>query len=211
MTAIRNQRGGVRRGISIAAAALSLALVAPAIQPVVAPQFVATAVAQDASSTSQSVPETNVPANTKHSVKGYTLLQSNGALKDKEDSEYTSPISGVPVYAQWFNAYGEASPVTKGTSDAKGFFSFTLAPFVSQQDGKLQEFLANPSGPFYNKVRVWSPGNADLNAKYDIFSQWNNGKPGPNTDALNTSEGMGYTLPTAQWAISTFGSRKRLM
>ncbi|MFP7666056.1 MAG: Ig-like domain-containing protein, partial [Corynebacterium pyruviciproducens] len=34
MTAIRNQRGGVRRGISIAAAALSLALVAPAIQPV---------------------------------------------------------------------------------------------------------------------------------------------------------------------------------
>ena len=200
MTAIRNQRGGVRRGISIAAAALSLALVAPAIQPVVAPQFVATAVAQDASSTSQSVPETNVPANTKHSVKGYTLLQSNGALKDKEDSEYTSPISGVPVYAQWFNAYGEASPVTKGTSDAKGFFSFTLAPFVSQQDGKLQEFLANPSGPFYNKVRVWSPGNADLNAKYDIFSQWNNGKPGPNTDALNTSEGMGYNL-----ANSTMG------
>ncbi|MCI6207267.1 MAG: hypothetical protein SPK00_05205 [Corynebacterium glucuronolyticum] len=34
MTAIRNQRGGVRRGVSIAAAALSLALVAPAIQPV---------------------------------------------------------------------------------------------------------------------------------------------------------------------------------
>ncbi|MCT1563496.1 Rib/alpha-like domain-containing protein, partial [Corynebacterium glucuronolyticum] len=194
MTAIRNQRGGVRRGISIAAAALSLALVAPAIQPVVAPQFVATAVAQDASSTSQSVPETNVPANTKHSVKGYTLLQSNGALKDKEDSEYTSPISGVPVYAQWFNAYGEASPVTKGTSDAKGFFSFTLAPFVSQQDGKLQEFVADPNGPSYNKVRVWSPGNADLNAKYDIFSQWNNGKPGPNTDAYNTSEGMGYNI-----------------
>ena len=45
--AIHKRNGKIRRGISVAAAALSLALVAPTIQPVVAPQFAATASAAE--------------------------------------------------------------------------------------------------------------------------------------------------------------------
>ncbi|MDK6564991.1 Rib/alpha-like domain-containing protein [Corynebacterium pyruviciproducens] len=46
--AIHMKNGKIRRGVSLAAAALSLALVAPTIQPVVAPQFAATAAAEEA-------------------------------------------------------------------------------------------------------------------------------------------------------------------
>ncbi len=46
--AIHMKNGKIRRGVSLAAAALSLALVAPTIQPVVAPQFAVTAAAEEA-------------------------------------------------------------------------------------------------------------------------------------------------------------------
>ncbi|MCI6207268.1 MAG: hypothetical protein SPK00_05210 [Corynebacterium glucuronolyticum] len=46
MATIRTRSGRIRRGISIATAAFSLAVVSPIIQPVVAPQVVAVAQAE---------------------------------------------------------------------------------------------------------------------------------------------------------------------
>lgn len=83
MTAIRNQRGGVRRGVSIAAAALSLALVAPAIQPVQV-GFAPTASAQDAT-----------PENTANNASGGYVPANVGRVFDEgKDLRY----AGLPPY-----------------------------------------------------------------------------------------------------------------
>ena len=84
MTAIRNQRGGVRRGVSIAAAALSLALVAPAIQPVQV-GFAPTASAQDAT-----------PENTANNASGKYVPANVGRVFDEgKDLRYAglTPVS----------------------------------------------------------------------------------------------------------------------
>jgi len=169
MTAIRNQRG-VRRGISIAAAALSLALVAPAIQPA---GPISTGVVAQA--------ETALPTKFDPGVKTPKQVSSQGTEYYISDAEkagayesvngnayidvtgwpsgldaYDVPLEGKVVFAQWKDyapvkdGNGRISPVYAATVKPDGSWAIHL-PVWTDELGQEHNWEAT-AGQY---LRVW--------------------------------------------------------
>ena len=168
-----------RRGTSIAAAALSLALVAPAVQPVVAPQFGAVANAQT-SGTVAATPATDPSklieadgiANgyvTKRIDMTNAFATLSGVIGLKETSASSSlkgtmGINDATVYLQFKDVDGTISPIYTAKShqlgNTAGNYAFDLR--AKDEEGNL---LSHPDSPV--------PGGeysfVDANGKPHIF------------------------------------------
>ena len=118
--AIHMKNGKIRRGVSLAAAALSLALVAPTIQPVVAPQFAATAAAAEATDEAQAnaidadaiakgtITKAVDLTNAKGTLSG-KVFRAIGGTSSSGDPTSTSDVAvsnGTVVYGQWKDTDG---------------------------------------------------------------------------------------------------------
>ena len=170
MTAIRNQRGGVRRGISIAAAALSLALVAPAIQPV---GPISTGVVAQAETALPTLfnPGVKTPkqvssqgteyyisdaekAGAYESVDGYAYIDVTGWPSGLD--AYDVPLEGKVVFAQWKDyapakdGNGRISPVYASTVKPDGSWAIKF-PVWTDETGQEHNWEAT-AGQY---LRVW--------------------------------------------------------
>ena len=170
MTAIRNQRGGVRRGISIAAAALSLALVAPAIQPA---GPISTGVVAQAETALPTLfnPGVKTPkqvssqgteyyisdaekAGAYESVDGYAYIDVTGWPSGLD--AYDVPLEGKVVFAQWKDyapakdGNGRISPVYASTVKPDGSWAIKF-PVWTDETGQEHNWEAT-AGQY---LRVW--------------------------------------------------------
>ncbi|WOT02358.1 Rib/alpha-like domain-containing protein [Corynebacterium pyruviciproducens] len=173
MTAIRNQRG-VRRGISIAAAALSLALVAPAIQPVDSQFAASVASAQDTETESSLRPiDPGVKTTIQKTKKGTEYYLSPGNKQQDEKSVSGKmyldvsgepakqdgldvPLAGKLVLAQWRDYSGKkgggrVSPVYGALVQPDGTYVIKL-PDWTDELGTVHDWEAT-SGQV---LRVWT-------------------------------------------------------
>lgn len=172
MASIRSQRGGVRRGVSIAAAALSLALVAPAIQPVAGVSFAPQAQAQEAPVAIQDInPGVTTPKQTSKQGTEYYLSDASkiGEYESVYGNAYIDvtgvptnldsidiPLEGKLVFAQWKDytpvndGNGRISPVYAGTVKPDGSYSIKL-PVWTDEQGKKHEWEATAG----QMLRVW--------------------------------------------------------
>ena len=178
MTAIRNQRGGVRRGVSIAAAALSLALVAPLVNPVVAPEFAATANAQetsDAQLIGNKIPPQDADAIESGVIKsgtdmqqkkeggmfyaGHVYISAGGNYQNANSNDKAHVPEGTEVRLQWRDDDGAISPVytakthtlpngTDPSAAGPGTFAFQPKPWTDE-NGKVQTFKIRRG------VKIW--------------------------------------------------------
>ncbi|MDK7214891.1 hypothetical protein QP453_08820, partial [Corynebacterium pyruviciproducens] len=170
MTAIRNQQGGVRRGISIAAAALSLALVAPAIQPAGPISTGVVAQAESAMPTKFN-PGVTTPkqvssqgteyyisdaekAGAYESVDGYAYIDVTGWPSGLD--AYDVPLEGKVVFAQWKDyapakdGNGRISPVYASTVKPDGSWAIKF-PVWTDETGQEHNWEAT-AGQY---LRVW--------------------------------------------------------
>ena len=170
MTAIRNQQGGVRRGISIAAAALSLALVAPAIQPAGPISTGVVAQAENAMPTKFN-PGVTTPkqvssqgteyyisdaekAGAYESVDGYAYIDVTGWPSGLD--AYDVPLEGKVVFAQWKDyapakdGNGRISPVYASTVKPDGSWAIKF-PVWTDETGQEHNWEAT-AGQY---LRVW--------------------------------------------------------
>ena len=170
MTAIRNQRGGVRRGISIAAAALSLALVAPAIQPA---GPISTGVVAQAETALPTLfnPGVKTPkqvssqgteyyisdaekAGAYESVDGYAYIDVTGWPSGLD--AYDVPLEGKVVFAQWKDyapakdGNGRISPVYASTVKPDGSWAIKF-PVWTDETGQEHNWEAT-AGQY---LRAW--------------------------------------------------------
>ena len=173
--AIHKKNGRIRRGISVAAAALSLALVAPTIQPVVAPQFAAVASAAEAVTDAAQASAIEADAiaegyvtktvdltNAKGILSGKVFRAVGGPSSSGDPTSTSDPAvaNGTVVYAQWKDKDGWVSPVYKTTTHdlpgdrgqgGPGTYAFHF-PVVKDLAGNERKFVAQ-SGTAY---KVWT-------------------------------------------------------
>ena len=157
-----------RRGTSLAAAALTFALVAPLAQPV--------AVAQDNTSTGHitfkpAASDSGVPAEAQGKNKmvpdaiytkggwldyvgyhGYAYINKQGRTDDLADSN--EPLVGNVIYLQYVTGRGEVSPTFYTITDSEGRFSFDLTRAVTDKVGAPPFQLAGTDAGRM-RVRVW--------------------------------------------------------
>ncbi|WP_297850683.1 YPDG domain-containing protein, partial [uncultured Corynebacterium sp.] len=155
-----------RRGTSIAAAALSLALVAPVVQPV--------AFAQDNAApvpVTETAIESEGIANGPFTISGtirevYAQSATNAGLAD-----YSKPIAGAKVYAQWKegNKNVRFSPIYTATTNEQGSYAIEMKPFfdelnrmrvfeaeTSTGSAGLKDLAGNPRlDGWREQIRVW--------------------------------------------------------
>ena len=134
-----------RRGTSVAAAALSFALVAPFAQPVAYAQEPPAAEAdQNTDAPQADVSTTDVPTNGGDEKAIYSPGQASqkgtisGSVKEIVEAKIGfgnvqdsgKPLEGVKVYAQWYEGAKtqHSSPVYYTESDANGNFTINMAP-----------------------------------------------------------------------------------
>ena len=188
------RKSSVRRGTSIAAAALSFALVAPLAQPVAFAQE-NPAVIADAQDNQPGAPasadekaiyspgEASQASTISGSVKEIVeagSLNGNGFAKTQASGH---AIPGVKVYAQWYEGENtqHSSPVYYTESDENGNFTLKMAPYVDA-NGVTREFRADasvgiPGGGDRSrdenreKIRVWTELPEDLTDKYRLVHQ----------------------------------------
>ncbi|MCG7237272.1 putative Ig domain-containing protein, partial [Corynebacterium sp. ACRQP] len=158
-----------RRGTSVAAAALSLALVVPLAQPVAfaqeAPAAVAAADAPaDARGKNELVPNaiyTKGGWRDYYGYHGYAYINKQGRADDLAESN--EPLKGNVIYLQYVNKNGEVSPTFYTLTDSEGRFSFDLSESVTDPIGAPRWYLAGDSD---FKVRVW--GENPDESKYSV-------------------------------------------
>ncbi|OIR46039.1 YPDG domain-containing protein [Corynebacterium sp. NML130628] len=158
-----------RRGTSLAAAALSFALVAPLAQPVAfaqdAPAAVAgTEAAADTQGKNKMVPNaiyTKGGWRDFGGYHGYAYINKDGRADDL--SSNNEPLKGNVIYLQYVTGKGEVSPTFYTITDSEGRFSFDLTRPVTDKVGAPAFHLAGNSS---FKVRVWGE-NPDEN-KYSV-------------------------------------------
>ncbi|WP_210385509.1 Ig domain-containing protein, partial [Corynebacterium sp. HMSC08D02] len=158
-----------RRGTSIAAAALSFALVAPLAQPVAfaqdAPVVAAGAEAPaEAKGKNQLVPNaiyTKGGWRDYYGYHGYAYINKNGRPDKRDDRD--EPLKGNVIYLQYVNGKGEVSPTFYTLTDSEGRFSFDLSEKVTNEYDAPAFNLAGDSN---FKVRVWGE-NPDKD-KYSV-------------------------------------------
>ncbi|MDC7108473.1 Ig domain-containing protein, partial [Corynebacterium afermentans] len=161
---------GRRRGTSVAAAALSFALVAPLAQPVAFAQEAPAAVsgvdaAADTQDGNEMVPNaiyTKGGWRDFGGYHGYAYINKQGSANDQGD-ERNEPLKGNVIYLQYVTGKGEVSPVFYTLTDSEGRFSFDLTRAVTDRVGAPAFNLAGDSD---FKVRVWGE-NPDEN-KYSV-------------------------------------------
>ena len=161
-----------RRGTSVAAAALSFALVAPLAQPVAFAQEdkPAAAVAgaeapADAQGKNKLVPNaifTKGGWRDFGGYHGYAYINKQGRADDSGD-KHNEPLKGNVIYLQYVTGKGEVSPTFYTTTDSEGRFSFDLTRAVTDKVSAPPFHLAGDSD---FKVRVWGE-NPDEN-KYSV-------------------------------------------
>ena len=203
-----------RRGTSIAAAALSFALVTPFAQAVApASPYAAVANAQE------DQPAAEAPASGSdkaiHSP-GQADQEGtiSGSVKEIVEAKVgfgkvqgsAKAIPGVKVYAQWYEGENtqHSSPVYYTESDENGNFTIKMAPYTDAL-GVTREFRADasvgtPNGGDWSwdenreKIRVWTELPEDLTDKYRLVHQPAAGIfPGIGADTTPTTQG------DAQW------------
>ena len=149
---------GRRRGTSVAAAALSFALVAPLAQPVAFAQDEPAAVAgaeapAEAKGKNQLVPNavyTKGGWRDYGGYHGYAYINKDGRHDDL--SSNNEPLKGNVIYLQYVTGKNEVSPVFYTLTDSEGKFSFDLTRGVTDRV-HAPEF--NLAGDSKFKVRVW--------------------------------------------------------
>ncbi len=185
-----------RRGTSVAAAALSLALVAPLAQP--------TAFAQDNPQAAPTSAPTSAPAPAPAADQGKNKQVPNAIFtkggwrdfygyhgwayinKDGRHDDLSSnnePLKGNVIYLQYVTKNGEVSPTFYTTTDSEGRFSFDLSEKVTNGVDAPPFWLA--AGGV--RVRVWGE-NPDP-SKYSVVAagDFNSGRYTSITDRVQES------------------------
>ncbi|WPJ93620.1 YPDG domain-containing protein [Corynebacterium sp. UMB2355A] len=183
----------IRRGTSIAAAALSFALVAPLAQPVAFAQEETSATADQgliALEPAESVGayedaiyspgEADKKGTISGSVKEVQeILAGFGEVQDAGKA-----LQGVKVFAQWYEGVNteHASPVYYTMSDENGNFTLNMAPYTDAE-GVERTFMADasvglttgkPSGrrdQRREKIRMWAELPEELVHQYRLVHQ----------------------------------------
>lgn len=170
-----------RRGTTIAAAALSVAMVAPFVHPVVNPDNAAAAIAQDAAPAQDRAVDTQGTSEAtairadgtwgqKQGYQGTVYLDRDGNLDRQDDADEAMP--GVKVFLQYVNGKGQVSPIYYTTSDSAGKFVFDLSKAPKDGLGNPVEF--NLAGDSKFQVRTWAenpdPAKYTLAAGGDMYS-----------------------------------------
>lgn len=176
-----------RRGTTIAAAALSFALVTPFAQAVApAAPYAAVANAQ------QDQPAADAPASDSDKAiyspgKADQKGTISGSVKEIVEAKVGfgnvqqsgKPLEGVKVYAQWYEGANtqHSSPVYYTESDANGNFTINMAPYVDAL-GATRIFEADAStgagskrDHAREKIRVWTELPEDMTDKYRLVHQ----------------------------------------
>ncbi|PMC67670.1 hypothetical protein CJ201_12875 [Corynebacterium aurimucosum] len=162
-----------RRGTTIAAAALSVAMVAPFVHPVVSPNAAPAAIAQD------STPDQKPSVDTRGTSEA-TAIRADGTWGQKQgyqgtvyldrdsgpeaQNEADEAMPGVKVFLQYVNGKGQVSPIYYTTSDSEGKFVFDLSKAPKDGLGNPIEFKLAGDDKF--QVRTWAE-NPD-SAKYTL-------------------------------------------
>ena len=179
-----------RRGVTIAAAALSVAMVSPFVHAVTpGTPFVSVANAQqDQASTppaSGSDKAIYSPGNAtqKGTISGSAvqIVQSDIGFGTVQSTG--NPVQGVRVYAQWYEGENtqHSSPVYYTETDAQGNFTINMAPYTDA-NGVIRTFRADASvgllgdgeksrDQLREKIRVWTELPADKTDKYRLVHQ----------------------------------------
>ena len=166
-----------RRGTSIAAAALSFALIAQTVQTVQTAQA-APAQAQP----TQAQPQNALPvtgtaieseglANAPFTISGTVREVFAQAATNAGLADYSKPIAGAKVYAQWKEGTSDVrfSPVYTATTNEQGSYAIELKPFFDELNrmrvfeaarttgsAGLQDIAGNRRLDGWNeKIRVW--------------------------------------------------------
>ena len=170
-----------RRGTTIAAAALSVALVAPFVHPVVNPASSPVAAAQDAASAQDSSVDSRGTSEAtairadgtwgqKKGYQGTVYLDRDKTPDDQDDADEAMP--GVKVFLQYVNGKGQVSPIYYTTSDSEGKFVFDLSKAPKDGLGNPVEFKLAGDEKF--QVRTWAenpdPAKYTLAAGGDMYS-----------------------------------------
>ena len=222
---VKNFNGTVRRrGTTIAAAALSVSLIAPFVHPIAAPQTAAVAQAQDASASETAGDAKIIDADAIASgqvTRASNLTDSLGVGKNVvsgraqiinpvQAAQLTSTWDGfqpVPgnqkVYLQWIDADGAVSPVYSAvTHDLKGagegVYAFEL-PTWTDGAGKEHKFVAAAS----QRYRIW--GEDFVNPETGNELRQLRSAPGytPFTYGRGSGEGLGDFPGSAGTASNT--------
>ncbi|QPK78948.1 hypothetical protein G7Y31_10615 [Corynebacterium lizhenjunii] len=209
---------GRRRGVTIAAAALSVSLVAPFVHPVLSPQTAAVASAQDAgldlgaSASPQAQGDITTvdgkeaiysPAKEgdRNTVSGTVWGErGNDGTSSSSYVKNTGPdvrVPGVKVFAQWVDGHGGSKPATSpiyyAISDAQGNYHIKMQNFRDFA-GKQRIFSANVdigSETWREKVRIWVEIPDELKDKYNYGWGYLNIQ-GPQDYALDESIGADW-------------------
>ncbi|WP_277099658.1 YPDG domain-containing protein [Corynebacterium riegelii] len=168
-----------RRGTSIAAAALSFALIAQTTQPA---QPAHAAPAQQAQQAQQAQPHNALPvtntaieseglANAPFTISGTVREVFAQAATNAGLADYSKPIAGAKVYAQWKEGTSDVrySPVYTATTNEQGSYAIEMKPFFDELNrmrvfeaarttgsAGLQDIAGNRRLDGWNeKIRVW--------------------------------------------------------
>ncbi|MHA7726941.1 Rib/alpha-like domain-containing protein, partial [Corynebacterium hesseae] len=170
-----------RRGTTIAAAALSVAMVAPFVHPVVSPDSAVAAFAQDAAPARDRAVDTQGTSEAtairadgtwgqKQGYQGTVYLDRDGNPDKQDDADEAMP--GVKVFLQYVNGKGQVSPIYYTTSDSEGKFVFDLSKAPKDGLGNPVEFKLAGDSKF--QVRTWAenpdPAKYTLAAGGDMYS-----------------------------------------
>lgn len=181
-----------RRGTTIAAAALSIAMVGPFVHAVTpASPFAAVANAQEdqpaadapASGSDKAVYSPG-KADQKGTISGSVKEIVEAAVGFGNVQDSGKPLAGVKVYAQWYEGENtqHSSPVYYTESDENGNFTLNMAPYTDAL-GKTRHFDADASAGLTTgddrgkrdqkreKIRVWTELPDNLTDKYRLVHQ----------------------------------------
>ncbi|OFQ53112.1 YPDG domain-containing protein [Corynebacterium sp. HMSC074H12] len=177
-----------RRGTTIAAAALSIAMVGPFVHAVTpASPFAAVANVQE------NQPAADAPAAGSHEAiyspgKADQKGTISGSVKEIVEAKVGfgnvqasgKALKGVKVYAQWYEGENtqHSSPVYYTESDANGNFTIKMAPYTDAK-GVQRKFEADASvgetvpqrDHKREKIRVWTELPEDMTDKYRLVHQ----------------------------------------
>ena len=170
-----------RRGTTVAAAALSVALVTPFVHPVVNPGASPVAAAQDVASVQdRSVNSRGTSEATairadgtwgqKQGYQGTVYLDRDSLLQEQNKADES--MAGVKVFLQYVNGKGQVSPIYYTTSDSEGKFVFDLSK--APKDGLGNPVAFKLSGDEKFRVRTWAenpnPAKYTLAGGGDMYS-----------------------------------------
>lgn len=170
-----------RRGTTIAAAALSVAMVAPFVHPVVSPASSPAAIAQEAAAGQDRSVDTRGTSEAtaikadgtwgqKKGYQGTVYLDRDSGPEAQNKADESMP--GVKVFLQYVNGKGQVSPIYYTTSDSEGKFVFDLSKAPKDGLGNPIEFKLAGDEKF--QVRTWAenpdPSKYTLAAGGDMYS-----------------------------------------